>query len=209
MTLLHSGWGIRFLDYDNDGLKDLLITQGHDLDTIQLAFPDLRYKEAMLLARNTGKDFVDVSAEAGEVFRKTWVGRGLAIGDIDNDGRLDAVVTTNDGPLYILRNVTSTPYHWLTLKLTGHKSNRDAIGAEVKVAAAKNSQVATVTTASSYFSSSDKRVHFGLGTASVAETIEIRWPSGIRQIIKNVPADQILQVDEPAGNETEGGRPKQ
>jgi len=165
MTMTHSGWGVRFLDYDNDGWKDLLVAQGHDLDTIELSFPNLQYREPMLLARNTGRGFVDVSADAGGVFREAWVGRGMAIGDIDNDGRLDAVVTTNDGPLYILRNVTSTPYHWLTLKLTGHKSNRDAIGAEVKVVAAKNSQVATVTTASSYLSSSDKRVHFGLGAA--------------------------------------------
>ena len=209
MTMTHSGWGVRFLDYDNDGWKDLLIAQGHDLDTIELSFPNLRYREPMLLARNTGHGFVDVSADAGSVFREAWVGRGMAIGDIDNDGRLDAVVTTNDGPLYILRNVTSTPYHWLTLKLTGHKSNRDAIGAEVKVVAAKNSQVATVTTASSYLSSSDKRVHFGLGAANVAEAIEIRWPSGIRQTIRNVPADQILQVDEPAGIETGSGRHKQ
>jgi len=209
MTMTHSGWGVRFLDYDNDGWKDLLIVQGHDLDTIELSFPNLRYREPMLLARNTGRGFVDVSADAGSVFREAWVGRGMAIGDIDNDGRLDAVVTTNDGPLYILRNVTSTPYHWLTLKLTGHKSNRDAIGAEVKVVAAKNSQVATVTTASSYLSSSDKRVHFGLGAASMAETIEIRWPSGIRQPMKNVPADQILQVDEPVGSETRSGGHKQ
>ena len=209
MTMTHSGWGVRFLDYDNDGWKDLLIAQGHDLDTIELSFPNLRYREPTLLARNTGHGFVDVSADAGSVFREAWVGRGMAIGDIDNDGRLDAVVTTNDGPLYILRNVTSTPYHWLTLKLTGHKSNRDAIGAEVKVVAAKNSQVATVTTASSYLSSSDKRVHFGLGAANVAETIEIRWPSGIRQTMKNVPADQILQVDEPAGDQTGNGHHKQ
>ena len=202
MTMTHSGWGVRFLDYDNDGWKDLLIAQGHDLDTIELSFPNLRYREPMLLARNTGRGFVDVSADAGSIFRETWVGRGMAIGDIDNDGRLDAVVMTNDGPLYILRNVTSTPYHWLTLNLTGHKSNRDAIGAEVKVVAAKNSQVATVTTASSYLSSSDKRIHFGLGAANIAETIEIRWPSGIHQTMKNVVADQILQVDEPSGNET-------
>jgi enediyne biosynthesis protein E4 len=202
ITMTHSGWGVRFLDYDNDGWKDLLIAQGHDLDTIELSFPNLRYREPMLLARNTGRGFVDVSADAGTVFREAWVGRGLATGDIDNDGRLDAVVTTNDGPLYILRNVTSTPYHWLTLKLTGHKSNRDAIGAEVKVVAAKNSQVATVTTASSYLSSSDKRLHFGLGAANIAETIEIRWPSGIHQTMKNVVADQILQLDEPSGKET-------
>jgi hypothetical protein len=197
MTLKHSGWGVRFFDYDNDGWKDLFITQGHDLDTIQLTFPDLRYKEPMLLARNTGKGFVDVSAQAGDIFQKAWVGRGLAIGDIDNDGRLDAVVTTNDGSLYVLHNSTQTQNHWLTLELVGHQSNRDAIGAEVKVVTAKGSQWATVTTAGSYLSSSDKRVHFGLGSEMVAGTMEIHWPSGIRQTIKNVPGDQILKVDEP------------
>src|SRR6266478_1382016 len=198
MTMTHSGWGVRFIDYDNDGWKDLLINQGHDLDTIQLTFPNLRYREAMLLARNTGKGFVDVSAEAGGIFQQAWVGRGLAIGDIDNDGRLDAVVTSNDGALYVLHNSTQTQNHWLTLLLVGHKSNRDAIGAEVKLLTAKGSQLATVTTAGSYLSSSDKRVHFGLGHETVAGTIEIHWPSGIRQTIKNVSADQILQVDEPS-----------
>ncbi|HXM95249.1 MAG TPA: CRTAC1 family protein, partial [Candidatus Dormibacteraeota bacterium] len=198
MTMSHSGWGVRFLDYDNDGLKDLLIAQGHDLDTIELTFPHLRYREPMLLARNTGQGFVDVSADAGPVFRQAWVGRGMAIGDIDNDGRLDAVVTTNDGPAYILRNETSTQNHWLTLKLIGHKSNRDAIGAVVKVTTAKGSQVATVTTASSYLSSSDKRVHFGLGAETVAELVEIHWPSGIVQTLKAVHGEQILQIDEPA-----------
>lgn len=200
MTMTHSGWGVRFLDYDNDGCKDLLTAQGHDLDTIELTFPNLRYREPMLLARNTGHGFEDVSAEAGSVFREAWVGRGLAIGDIDNDGRLDAVVTTNDGPLYVLRNATPTPNHWLILKLVGHKSNRDAIGAEVKVVTGKIVQVATVTTAGSYLSSSDKRVHFGLGAETVATAIEIRWPSGIRQTLKNVRSDQILQVDEPSGS---------
>jgi hypothetical protein len=153
----------------------------------------------MLLARNTGKEFVDVSANSGSVFREAWVARGLAIGDIDNDGRVDAVVTTNDGPLYILHNETSTTNHWLTLNLVGHKSNRDAIGTEVKVTTAKGQQFATVTTASSYLSSSDKRVHFGLGTETIALALEIRWPSGVVQTLKNVRADQILKVDETAG----------
>jgi hypothetical protein len=200
MTMAHSGWGVRFLDYDNDGWKDLLIAQGHDLDTIELTVPNLRYREPMLLARNTGRGFEDVSSEAGSVFREAWVGRGMAIGDIDNDGRVDAVVTTNDGPLYVLHNATPTPNHWLILKLVGHRSNRDAIGAEVRVAIGKMTQVATVTTASSYLSSSDKRVHFGLGTETLASAIEIRWPSGIRQTLENVRADQILQVDEPSGS---------
>jgi len=198
MTMKHSGWGMRFLDYDNDGWKDLLVTQGHDLDTVELTFPDLRYKEHMLLARNTGKDFVDVSAQAGDIFQKAWVGRGLATGDLDNDGRLDAVVTTNDGGLHILHNSLQTKNHWLTLQLVGHQSNRDAIGAEVRVTTAKGSQWATVTTAGSYLSSSDKRVHFGLGAETVARTIEIRWPSGIRQTMKDVRVDKILKIEEPS-----------
>ena len=200
ISLKHSGWGMRFLDYDNDGWKDLLITQGHDLDTIELTFPDLRYKEPMLLLRNTGKGFVDVSAKAGEIFQKAWVGRGLAIGDIDNDGRLDAVITTNDGFLHVLHNASQTQNHWLTLELVGHQSNRDAIGAEVKVVTAKGSQWATVTTAGSYLSSSDKRVHFGLGSEAAAQTIEIHWPSGIRQTLKEIRGDQILQVQEPVAS---------
>ena len=197
MSMAHSGWGIRFFDYDNDGRKDLLIAQGHDLDTIEINFPNLRYREPMLLAHNNGKGFTDVSKESDGVFEQAWVGRGLAIGDLDNDGRLDVVVTTNDGPAYVLRNETTTGNHWLLLKLVGHKSNRDGIGAEVKLVTRDGPQFATVSTASSYLSSSDKRVHFGLGKESVVSRIEIRWPSGITQTLKDVKADQILQIDEP------------
>ena len=209
LTLLHSGWGVRFFDYDNDGWKDLLIAQGHDLDTIELNYPQLHYREPMLLLRNTGTKFLDVSAESGSVFQQKWVGRGLVIGDLDNDGRLDAVVTTNDGPAYILRNETNPQNHWLMLKLVGHKSNRDAIGAEVKIVTAKGQQFETVTTASSYLSSSDKRVHFGLGPEKVVETVKIRWPSGIVQKLNNVVGDQILQVDEPAPATSEPAPTKQ
>jgi hypothetical protein len=197
ITMMHSGWGFRFFDYDNDGWKDLLIAQGHDLDNIQLTFPNLRYREPILLARNTGEGFVDVSKNAGNVFEQPWVGRGLAIGDIDNDGRQDAVVTTNDGPAYVLHNDTVAQNRWLALLLVGHKSNRDAIGAVVKLGTARGWQFATVTTTGSYLSSSDKRVHFGLGAESMAKIIEIRWPSGIHQTLQNVHAGQILRVDEP------------
>jgi enediyne biosynthesis protein E4 len=198
MTFTHSGWGVRFLDYDNDGWKDLIIAQGHDLDTIELTFPNLHYREPMLLARNTGNNFVDVSAEAGAVFQQPWVARGLAAGDIDDDGRVDAVVTTNGESIHVLHNDTKTPYHWLTLRLIGHKSNRDAIGALVKLASEHGTQFATVTTAGSYLSSSDKRLHFGLGEAVAAKLIEIQWPSGIRQTLQNVRGDQILSIDEPS-----------
>jgi enediyne biosynthesis protein E4 len=196
ISVLHSGWGIRFFDYDNDGWKDLIIAQGHDLDTVELNYPNLKYKEPMLLVRNTGKSFADVSNESGEVFQKAWLGRGLAIGDIDNDGRVDVVISTNDGPGHILHNETPTSNHWLTLNLVGHKSNRDAIGAEVKLQTAQGIQFATVSTAGSYLSSSDKRVHFGLGSEQTAQLIEIHWPSGIVQQLKNIKGDQILRIDE-------------
>ncbi|MBN9615141.1 MAG: RNA-binding protein [Acidobacteriales bacterium 59-55] len=197
ITLLHSGWGIRFLDYDNDGWKDLLVAQGHDLDTIEQNYPQLHYKEPMLLVRNTGKGFVDVSKESGKVFAEPWVGRGMAIGDLDNDGRLDAVVTTNGGPAHILHNETATRNHWLTIELVGHRSNRDGIGAEIKLTTTKGPQYVTVTTASSYLSASDKRAHFGLGADAVAKTIEIRWPSGIVQTLDNVQGDRVMKIEEP------------
>jgi hypothetical protein len=152
----------------------------------------------MLLARNTGHGFVDVSAQSGSIFRQGWVSRGMAIGDLDNDGELDAIVTTNDGSVHVLHNETVPRKHWILLKLVGHKSNRDAIGAEVTLVTASGLQQATVSTASSYLSASDKRVHFGLGQESAAQRIEIRWPGGIRQTLKDIPADQILQIDEPA-----------
>jgi enediyne biosynthesis protein E4 len=198
MTMAHSGWGVRFLDFDNDGWKDLLIAQGHDLDTIELNYPNLHYREPILLARNTGHGFIDVSAQSGSVFRQLWASRGMAIGDLDNDGRLDAVVTTNDGPVHILHNEMPTHNHWILLRLVGHKSNRDAIGAEVTLVTSSGPQYATVSTANSYLSASDKRVHFGLGQERVARRIEIRWPSGILQTVKNVSADEILQIDESA-----------
>ena len=209
MTLLHSGWGVRFFDYDNDGWKDLMIAQGHDLDTIELTAPTLRYREHLLLAHNDrGKSFTDVSSESGEVFQQNWVGRGLAIGDLDNDGRLDAVVTTNDGPAYVLHNEIQTGNHWLLLKLVGHKSNRDAIGAQIKIVTGDGPQYAMVTTAGSYLSSGDKRVHFGLGKQTQVSAIEIRWPSGIIQMLKDVRADQILQIGEPVpGRNAPAGTP--
>jgi hypothetical protein len=197
ITLLHSGWGIRFLDYDNDGWKDLLITQGHDLDTVELNYPQLRYKEPMLLVRNTGKGFVNVSDKSGSVFQEPWVGRGMAVGDLDNDGRLDAVVSTNGGPAHILHNQTATKNHWLSIELVGHRSNRDGIGAEIKLTTSHGAQYVTVTTAGSYLSANDKRAHFGLGADAAAKEIEVRWPSGTVQKLTNVQGDRVMKIEEP------------
>jgi hypothetical protein len=202
ITASHSGMGILFVDYDNDGWKDLVATEGHVLDNIQLTHPDQRYLEPLLLARNDSKQFVDVSKRAGTIFQKPIAGRGLAIGDINNDGRMDLVATTNDGRAYLLRNDTPGGNHWILLNLVGHTSNRDGIGAVVKLTTSSGEQYRTVTTGGSYLSSSDKRVHFGLGANLVALAIEIRWPSGIDQSLRDVKADQILRVDEPASSAT-------
>jgi hypothetical protein len=197
ISLLHSGWGVRFLDYDNDGWKDLLIAQSHVMDTIQTNEPNLHYKESPLLLHNQeGRKFVDVSALSGDVFHQQWAARGLAIGDLNNDGKMDAVVSSINGPAWVLLNETETSNHWITLNLVGTKSNHDAIGAQVKISTVGGDQYATVTTCSSYQSSSDKRLHFGLGPADAVKEIEIRWPSGIRQVLKDVKGDQILRVTE-------------
>ena len=196
MTQFYSGWGIKLFDYDNDGWKDLIVAQGHDLDTIDKTNPHLHYREPMLLARNTGHGFLDVSAQSGAIFKQSWVARGLAVGDFDNDGRVDVVVTTNDRTAYLLHNETASTNHWLSLKLVGHKSNRDGIGAVVKVISQAGAQYTTVSTSGSYLSSSDKRAHFGLGSDAAATRVEIHWPSGIIQVLKNVQADQSVTIEE-------------
>jgi hypothetical protein len=141
---------------------------------------------------------VDVSGASGDVFHQNWAARGLAVGDISNDGKLDVVVTSNDGPAWVLLNQTDTPNHWITLNLIGVKSNRDAIGAQVRVSTTFGDQFATVTTSSSYQSSSDKRLHFGLGTGYAIREIEIRWPSGIRQTLRDQTPDRIVTITEPS-----------
>jgi hypothetical protein len=198
-----SGWGVKFLDYDNDGWKDLLVAQGHVLDTIQLTFPHLRYRQPPLLLRNDGKRFVDVSAQSGAVFSQAWTARGLAVGDIDNDGDLDVVITTNNGPAYVLRNEPGNATNWILVRLIGHKSNRDGIGAMIKlVTNSGKEQYVTVSTAGSYLSASDRRAHFGLGTENIVKYLEVRWPSGVVQRVQGVKANQILTIEESLDPQT-------
>jgi hypothetical protein len=191
-----SGWGTRFLDYDNDGDQDLIAAQGHVLDTVSRARQGYDYEQPPLLLRNDGGRFVDVSGEAGAPFLKAGAGRGAAIGDIDNDGDLDAVIANLDGEPVLLRNDGGGGS--LRVRLRGSRSNRAGIGAVlVMTDAAGRTQRAIATTASSYQSASDGRVHFGLGS-STATRLEVRWPSGVVQIVSALPPRGRIDVDEPA-----------
>lgn len=194
-TYFFSGFGTRFSDFDRDGFLDLIVVNGHVLDNIQLLHPEVGYAERPLLFRNTGGKFVNVSSRLGEAFQEERVGRGLAVGDYDNDGDPDLLISNNGGPGELIRNNTSGN-HWLEIKLIGKKSNRDAIGARITLWAGGRKRVDQVRGGSSYLSSSDLRVFFGLGRTAKAERIEMRWPSGTIQSIENPPVDSIITIEE-------------
>ncbi len=194
-----SGWGNGIVDFDNDGWKDLFVARSNVMDNISLLNPSRTYEEPNAVFRNLGNGkFEDVSATAGPDFQLKAAHRGVAFGDLDNDGRIDAVVSVLGGQVKLFHNVSSASNHWILLKLVGTKSNRMAIGAQIHVVTPDNrSQWNEVTTATGYASSSDSRVHFGLGANARIKDIEIRWPSGIRQALHDVAVDQILTVEEP------------
>ncbi len=198
-TLSHSGWGAKWIDYDNDGWLDLFVAQGHVMDNIQLTEPTLRYLEPPLLLRNDQGRFSNVSPQGGSIFTTPIAARGAAFGDLDNDGLVDVAINCNDGPAIILRNRVGHGNHWLALNLIGSTSNRDAIGSRIRLLTESGQQQTRfVSTAGSYISASDKRAHFGLGSSKKIRLIEITWPSGIVQRLESVAVDQILTVKEPA-----------
>ena len=195
-----SGWGNGIVDLDNDGWKDLFVARANVLDNVNELNGTRRYAEPNSVFRNLGNGkFANISATAGPDFQLEAAHRGVAFGDLDNDGRVDAVVSVLNGPAKIFHNVSPPTNHWILLKLKGTKSNRMGMGAQIKLTAQDGTkQWNEVTTAVGYACSSDPRVHFGLGANSVAKEIEIRWPSGIKQVLHDVKADQILEVQESA-----------
>lgn len=196
ISLLYSGWGTRFLDADNDGLRDLFVAQGHVLDTIEKTSVYLKYKQSPLLMRNTGKGFVNISATAGAAFNNPIAARGAAFCDLNNDGKVDVVISVIDAPPLILRN-SGTRNHWMGLSLSGSKSNRNGIGARLTVTeVGGKKQVFDATHAGSYLSSNDPRIVVGLGAATAVRSVEVRWPSGRVQTLGNPRIDRYMAIDE-------------
>jgi hypothetical protein len=194
-----SGWGNGMFDFDNDGWKDLFVARSNVVDNINQLIPTRRFPEPNSIFRNLGNGkFEEVSGTAGPDFKLEAPHRGVAFGDLDNDGRIDAVVSVLGGPAKLLHNISETGNHWILLKLVGTKSNRMGIGAQIHITTEDGRQQWNeVTTSVGYASSSDSRVHFGLGGNEHVKEMEIRWPSGIKQVLRDIAVDRVLTVEEP------------
>ena len=194
-----SGWSNAIVDLDNDGWKDLYVARSNVLDNVA-EFTQRPYGEPNTVFRNlgTGK-FQDVTSTSGPAFQLPSVNRGAAFGDLDNDGRMDLVVNVLNGKAKVFHNTTKNDNHWVLLKLTGVKSNRMGIGAQIRVTLENGSiEYNHATTSTGYASSSDPRVHFGLGSSRAAKEIQVLWPSGRKQVLHDVAADRVIEITEPS-----------
>jgi hypothetical protein len=203
-TRLMSGWGVKFLDYDNDGNVDLFIADGHPDDKIREHSYGVRYREPLLLFHNTGSGFKDISARAGPVFSKPLAARGLAIGDFDNDGAVDVLIGINGGAPVLLKNLAARGNHWLGVRLVGRRANPDGVGARItwQTGALKRSQLKVG--GGSYLAAHDPRVVLGLGKYTSVDWLEIRWPRPGEQTetFTKLPADRYITIVEGEGIRT-------
>ena len=192
------GWGTGFFDFDNDGWQDLLLVNGHVFPEVETLHIDIHYKDHAILYENlrNGK-FRDISKNAGPALLERHSSRGAAFGDFDNDGVVEIVINNQNEPPSLLKQSINPPGHWIMLKLEGTRSNRSAIGARVKLVAMGHVQYGEVRSGGSYLSQNDLRLHFGLASATMADRIEILWPSGLRQVLHAQPCDRVLMVREP------------
>jgi enediyne biosynthesis protein E4 len=199
-TFKMSEFGTRFMDYDNDGVRDLFFACGHVLDNIEMSRPDVHYAEPKLMFRNNGHGvFENVSERLGPDFLQPRVSRGAAVGDFDNDGDLDILVNNNGQAAQLLRNDGGNANHWLQIFLIGTKSNRDGVGSRLKLTAGDLVLYTQRKGGMSYQSAQDPRLHFGLGTNSKVDAVEIVWPSGSVTKLTNLKSDQIVAVKEGEG----------
>ena len=200
-TRLLSGWGLKFLDYDNDGDPDLILSNGHPDDMINLFKPLVSYKEPLVLLENHGDDYKNVSAAAGPVFSKKFASRGLAAGDYDNDGDLDILVSNNGEAPLLIENRAAGENHWVGLRLSATKSNSEAVGAVITWEAGGRKRRRFKTAGGSYLASHDPREILGLGASLKADSVRIEWPSGEVDELSDVPVDQYSVIVEGKGIE--------
>src|SRR5215472_10875506 len=194
------GWGTMFFDFDNDGWPDLILANGHVYPEVNKYHLGSNYPEPRILYHNNGNGtFTDISADAGPGITAAASSRGLAVGDLWNDGRLSVVITNMNAKLSLLVNSVRSPNHWVAFKLIGNRSNRDGIGARIRLKAGKHTWVNEARSGSSYDSSSDVRVHFGLGTLTKIDSVEIRWPSGLVEQFDSLQPDSIHTLKEGSG----------
>ncbi len=200
-TRLLSGWGLKFFDYDNDGDLDLILANGHPDDMVSQRSQTVTYHEPLLLFHQSNGKFQNVSSEAGPAFSKTFGARGLALGDFDNDGKLDVLIGVNGGAPVLMQNRCNSANHWLGIKLQGTTSNRDAIGARLTWTAAGKKRSRLKIAGGSYLSSQDPRDILGLGSAAKVDALEIRWPAPSTRIDRfaNIPADRYITIIEGKG----------
>jgi hypothetical protein len=191
------GFGTKMFDADNDGDLDIHVTNGHVIDNVALYQPTLSYAQRDLFYENAGGHFRDITAQAGPGLQAERVGRGLAVADFDNDGRLDVAISSVGRKPALLKNQAAAGRNWLMIRARGTKSNRYGLGATVRIQTADGVQVREVNNAASYLTSNDVRLHVGLGAAKVAQRIDVLWPSGTKQTLTDVAANQILVIDEP------------
>ncbi|MGH9530428.1 MAG: CRTAC1 family protein [Terriglobales bacterium] len=194
------GWGAMFFDFDNDGWPDLLVVNGHVYPEVDKQHLGSNFQEPKILYHNNGNGtFTDISADAGLAINAATSARGLAVGDLWNDGRLSAVISNMNGHPSLLVNQVKSANHWIAFRMVGTKSNRDGIGARISLQAGGRMRVDEVRSGSSYSSSSDMRVHFGLGGANKIDFVQVHWPSGLMERFHDLPVDAIHVLNEGTG----------
>jgi enediyne biosynthesis protein E4 len=200
-TRLLSGWGLKFFDYDNDGNLDLLLGNGHPDLMVENRMQDVTYREPMLLFRNVGGNFKNVSLQSGPSFSKNLAARGLALGDFDNDGAVDVLVAQNDGAPVLMRNNAGRRNHWLGVRLIGHKANIDAVGAKLSYQSGDLLRHQWKVGGGSYLSSHDPRIVLGLGQRTKIDWMEVKWPnpSGKTERFTDLPVDRYVTIEEGQG----------
>jgi hypothetical protein len=200
-TLLLSGWGLKFFDFDDDGQMDLLLANGHPDDMVEVNMTKVTYKEPLLLFHQEGKKFRNISSEAGPVFSRFFPARGMALGDYDNDGRLDILVASNGEAPLLLHNNAGKESHWVGMRLVGSQGSRDAIGARLTWSAGGMKHTRLKTSGGSYLSSHDPREVLGTGPATKLDWLEVKWPAPSTKVERftDIPVDRYINVTEGKG----------